>query len=263
MSRLLTILTFALAVIAIGMLAASCGSGNAQYRVVNAIPNTAQNFNSNGFDMQMNGTTVWTSVGFGSTEPSPQNKYQNVSSGTDTLGVYLAGQAGQSGAVPVVSSALDLGGGTQYTVILAGNSDQSGATYPLVAHVITDSNPTPTSGDVGIRILDASLALSSLGSVDVLSLPSGDQCCAGASTVASALQYPQNGGTGGNIDGGYQNIGIPPSGHLTLWVTAHGNTSDIIFNYTISSLSAGQNYTLVMADATGGGSPPQFFFLTP
>ncbi|MFZ0479705.1 MAG: DUF4397 domain-containing protein [Terriglobales bacterium] len=260
MPRLFKILSFALAVVGIGMLAASCGSGNAQYRVVNAIPTTTT-FNTNGFDIQMNGATIWTSVGFGSTEPSPTSKYQSVSGGNATLEVFDAGQAGVQGAVPLLNTALNLGGGKQYTVILGGNSNASGATYPLAAQVITDTNPTPTSGDVGIRVLDASLALASIGSVDVYALPSTATCCTpGTGQVGSGLQYPQSGGSG-NIDGGYENIGLAPS--LTLWVTEHNNASDILFHSTISSLNAGQNYTLVLIDAPGGGSPQQFLFLTP
>jgi hypothetical protein len=258
MSRLLKVLSFALAVIAIGMLAASCGSGNAQYRVVNAIPNTSSI--STYFDIQMNGSTLNTGgMTFEATFPGPQNRYQSVSSGADTLGVFEAGQAGQSGAIPLISSALNLAGGTQYTVILSGNQT---STYPLVAHVITDTNPTPTSGDVGIRVLDASLSLASIGSVDVYALPSINTCCTlGTGQVASGLQYPQSSGTGGSIDSGYQNIGL--ASNLTVWVTAHGNTSEILYHSTISSLTAGQNYTLVLVDTAPGGSPPQTLFLTP
>ena len=261
MPRLFKILSFALAVIAIGMLAASCGSGNAQYRVVNAIPNTQGISTSTYFDIQMNGSTLNTggTLSFEATFPGPQNRYQSVSSGTDTLGVFKAGQAGQAGAIPVISSALNLKGGTQYTVILAGNQS---STYPLVAQVIADTNPTPTSGNVGIRVLDASLSLASIGSVDVYALPSTDTCCTlGTGQVASGLQYPQGSGTGGSINSGYQNIGL--ASNLTVWVTAHSNTSEILYHSTISSLTAGQNYTLVLVDAQRGGAPPQTLFLTP
>ncbi|MGB9235869.1 MAG: DUF4397 domain-containing protein [Terriglobales bacterium] len=260
MSGPFKVLSCAFAIVAIAILAASCGSGNAQYRVVNAIPNTTT-FDPNGFAIYMNGTGLWTDVEFPATEPSSSGKYQSVSGGTDTIQVYPTSEAGQTGAVAVISSALNLGGGTQYTVVLAGNSTASGATYPLAAQLITDNNPTPTSGDAGIRVIDASISLSEQGSVDVLSLPTGDTCCAGATTIGSGLQYPQNTGTG-NINTGYQNVGIPTNGSVTLWVTAHNNTADQIYHNSLT-VTAGQNYTVVLVDSVGGASPPQFVDLEP
>jgi hypothetical protein len=263
MSGLLKVLCFALAVVALGAFAASCGSSNAQYRVVNAIPNTTT-FDAQGFAVYMNGASIWSNVAFTNTEPTSSGKYQSVSGGSDTLDVYPQSEAGQTGATPDISSALNLGGGTQYTVVLAGNSTATGATYPLAAHVITDANPTPTSGDAGLRILAASLILPS---VDIYVLPSSaTTCCAQyqntSAEIATGLQYPQSAGTG-NIDSNYQNVGIPTGGGLTVWVTAHGNATALILKSSSYSLNAGQNYTLVLTDASGGGSPPQFIFLTP
>jgi Domain of unknown function (DUF4397) len=250
MSRLLKISSFALAVIALGALAASCGSGNAQYRVVNAIPNTTT-FDANGFAVYMNGAAVFSDVCFTCVEPG--GKYQSVSGGSNTLAVYPQSEAGQTGATPDINSTLSLGGSTQYTVVLAGN----GSTVPLAAQVITDTNPTPTSGDAEIRIIDASLILPS---VDVWVLPSSiTTCCAQnpPGQVASGLQYPAS------VGGGYENVGIPTSGGLTAWVTAHQNGSALILKSSSYTLTAGQNYTLVLTDHSGGGSPPQFVFMTP
>jgi len=260
MSSLLKILCSAFAVVVIGIFAASCGSGNAQYRVVNAIANTTQEFDPNGFAIYMNGGSIWTSVCFPCSEPSSNNKYQSVSGGSDTLEVFRNSDAGQTGAQPLVSSSLSLGGGTQYTVVLAGNSTATGATYPLAEQLITDNNPIPTSGDAGIRVIDASL---NLPSVDIYVLPTGTACspCPSAGKIASGLQYPQSAGTG-NISSGYQNVGVPTNPTVVVWVTGAGNASDPIFNHSYT-LTAGNNYTLVLADSSGGTSPPQFVFLTP
>jgi len=254
MSRLLKVLCFAFAVVAMGAFAASCGSSNAQYRVVNAIPNTTT-FDANGFAIYMNGSNLWPNVCFTCVEPTSSGKYQSVSGGSDTLDVYPQSQAGQTGATPVINSALNLHGGTQYTVVLAGNSTATGATYPLVAQVITDTNPTPASGDAGLRIIDTSLAL---GAVDIYAVPTGTACCPSATKIASGLVYP------GNINGGYQNLGIPPNSSVTIWVT-FANTTSIIPTQrnVLSGINAGQNYTYVLMDQTGGGSPQQFVFLTP
>jgi Domain of unknown function (DUF4397) len=253
MSRLLKVLCFALAVVAMGAFAASCGSSKAQYRVVNAIPNTTT-FDAQGFAVYMNGTGVLTNFAFKSTSSSG-GKYLSVSGGSDTLDVYPQSQAGQTGATAVINSALNLHGGTQYTVILAGNSTASGATYPLVAQVITDNNPTPTSGDAGLRIIDTSLVL---GAVDIYAVPTGTACCPSATKIASGLVYP------GNINSDYLNLGIPTNPSVTIWVT-FANTTSIISttNNVLSGINAGQNYTFVLVDNTGGGSPQQFVFLTP
>jgi len=265
MSRVFKVLPFALAVIAFGILAASCGNGNAHYRVVNTVANTTS-FNSGGFDITINGSVVWPGVPFPATEPTSTGKYQSASGGTDTLGVYQAGQGGQTGATPLFTSALNLSGGTDYTVVLGGNSTASGATYPLATQVISDLNPTPTAGDAGVRIIDASPYLTGLDptGVDVFVLPpppEGECCTEGTGQVASALLYPQSGGSG-NINSGYTNVGIPTSGSVWVWVTGHNNTLFEIY-HNAYTLNVGQNYTLVLADAIGGGYPPQFIFLTP
>ncbi len=253
MSRVLKVLSFALAVVAFGAFAASCGSGNAQYRVVNAIPNTTT-FDTSGFAVYMNGASIFPDVMFTDAEPSSSGKYQSVSGGSTTLDLYTQSEAGQTGATPLINSALSLGGGTQYTVVLAGNSTAQGATYPLGAQVITDTNPTPTSGDAGLRIIDTSLAL---GAVDIYAVPTGTACCPSPTKIASGLVYP------GNINSGYQNLGIPPNPSVTVWVTFANTTSVVTTTRNVLSLTAGQNYTYVLADANGGGSPQQFVFLTP
>jgi uncharacterized protein DUF4397 len=261
MSRLLKVLSFALVVVALGAFAASCGNGNAQYRVVNAIPNTTT-FDSAGFAVYMNGAAVFSNVTFPGVFPNSNGKYQSVSNSSNTLALYTQSEAGQVGATPLISSALNLGGGTQYTIVLAGNSTASGATYPLAAQVITDPIPTatfPASGDAGVRIIDTSLTL---GAVDVFDLPPSFTCdvstpCPSNAKIASGLVYGAN-GSSGNINSGYQNVGLT-NGQVAIWVTASGNGAEAILHGTYT-LNALQNYTLVLAD---GGSPEQFVFMTP
>jgi len=248
MPRLLKVLCCALIVVAFGAFVASCGNSNAQYRVVNAIPNTTT-FDANGFAVYVNGASVFTNVTFPGVFPNSNGKYQNVSNNSNTLDLYTQSEAGQVGATPLLSSALNLGGGTQYTIVLAGNSTASGATYPLAAHVMTDSIPTatfPASGDAGVRIIDASL---NLGAVDIYDLPPGPVCdvstpCPQNAKIASGLVYS------GNINSSYQNVGLT-NGQVVIWVTAAGNGADAIVHGTYT-LNALQNYTLVLAD---GGNP--------
>jgi len=261
MSGLIKVLLFSLAIVGLAVLAVSCGNGNAQYRVVNAIANTdSLATNGSSFDITMNGTVISSDgLSFPGTIPSSANKYNSVSAGGDTLDIYQEGQAGQTGAQPLLSSATNLTGGKQYTVLLTGNSTAQSATYPLVTQVITDTNPTPTSGNAGIRIIDVSLTSPS---IDVYAVPAGDPCCAGTQ-LASGLEYPTSSGSG-TISTGYTNVGIPSNPNVKIFVTVHGNQAGIITtNNNTISLTAGQNYTLVLVDANGGGTPPQFVTLQP
>ena len=142
--------------------------------------------------------------------------------------------------------------------MLAGNSAQSGSTYPFGAQVVTDTNPTPTSGDVEFRILDAS---PSTPSADVYVGDPAFGCCPSAAKIASALLYPQSGGTG-NFNSGYVNVGVPTSNSLEVWVTYAG-TSNVIGTPQVYTVSAGQLYTVVLVDQSNGGFPPQLLQLTP
>ncbi len=267
MSRFFTVLILASGVVACGIFAASCGNGNAQYRVVNAVPNTTT-FDPSGFAIYINGDSIFSNFSYGETQPSSSGKYQSVGGGTDTLTVYPNSAAGQANA-QVIQSALNLGGGNQYTVVLTGNSSTSGATFPLAAQVISDPNPTQNTGLTGIRIIDASLNLNSLSSgfgVDVYVLPSSTTTCCngdGAGKVGSAMLYPQNGGSG-NVSTNYLNIGLPTNGSVRVWLTIANNPSGLIseYNYNnVFTLNAQQNYTLVLVDPVSSIGP--YLFLTP
>jgi hypothetical protein len=266
MARFFTVFIFAFGVIACGIFAASCGNGNAQYRIVNAVSNTTT-FDPSGFAIYVNGDSIFSDLAYGETQPSASGKYQSVGGGTDTLTVYPNSAAGQANA-QVVQSALNLGGGNQYTVVLTGNSSTSGATFPLAAQVISDPNPTQTTGLTGIRIIDASLNLDSIsaGGVDVYVLPSSiTTCCAGdgAARVGAAMLYPEN-GSSGNVSTSYLNIGLPTNGSVRVWLTIANNPSALIseYNYNnVFTLNAEQNYTLVLVDPVGSIGP--YLFLTP
>lgn len=260
MSRLLKVLFCSLAVVAIGIFIASCGSGNTEYRFVNAIayptgPQYALDIYVNSSPTSSTGTVTPTfgDVGFGSTEPS--SGYTKVSSGTDALLVFQTTQTSN----PYISSPLNLASDSQYTIVLAGNSNASGATYPYAAQVINDTNPpTPASGEVEFRVLDASL---STGSVDVYISPTeaGFQA---VGKVATGLSYPTKNNVG-SFSSGYQNVGISTSGNLTAYVCSPSGSTNVIATSSTYAVTAGQLHTLVLVDQPGGTSPPQFLYLTP
>jgi len=251
MSRLSKVLplALALAVVALAIFAASCNSGNGtQYRIVNAIANPQF-----AVDIYVGNappaSPTYPDVGFESTEPS--SGYKSLSSGS-TLEVFQTGTTTN----PYFNGTPSLSGGSEYTLVLAGNSNLGGATYPFAVQAVPDTNPTPTSGDVEFRILDASL---SAPSVDIYIIPSESSCCTLGTQTASGLLYPPSTG-GGNFSSGYQNVGLSTSGNLTVYVTNAG-TTQVISSQQFSGEAAGQIHTLVLVDQPGGGFPPQILAL--
>lgn len=243
MFRALKVLSCAVALMAFGILAASCGSGNAQYRLVNAIPISSQ-YGTGGFDIYMNGSsTGWTSVAFTFTEPSSAGKYQSVGAGSDTLEVYPAGEAGLAGD-QVITSALNFSGGSQYTAVLTGNS--TSGTYPLAAQRYSDNNSQiPSSGNALFRVIDASLTT---GALDVYILPPGTYPYSNPhpSPTVTGLSFPNA--------SSYNNVGLPTSNTLDVYVTASGSTNPIS-QVPVGNLAGGKSIrTIVVVDANGGGT---------
>src|SRR5208283_2282312 len=147
MPRLWKPLCIGLAVITlafVSIFAASCGSSNTSYRVVDAIANYDYT-STGGFDININGSIVFSGMLFGNIQPSKNDNYQGASSGNNALEVFPhnADVNGTEQGSPVINSSLGFGSGTQYTVLLMGNN----TTNPYVAQPFTDNNAVPTTGD--------------------------------------------------------------------------------------------------------------------
>ena len=156
MPRLWKPLCIGLAVITlafVSIFAASCGSSNTSYRVVDAIANYDYT-STGGFDININGSIVFSGMLFGNIQPSKNDNYQGASSGNNALEVFPhnADVNGTEQGSPVINSSLGFGSGTQYTVLLMGNN----TTNPYVAQPFTDNNAVPTTGDFEFRVIDAS-----------------------------------------------------------------------------------------------------------
>lgn len=235
MFRLLKVLSLPLALASLGLFAMSCGSSSSQVRVVDAIPDSPVNF-----DIQLNGKTVFTNVGFESIEPS--TGYQKVSSGSDSVEFLQTGTT-----TPVINStSINLGGSSQYTVLATGFFNGSGQNAPT-AVLLTDNNSAPASGDVTFRIVDASPSAPS--SVDIYIVPPGTDITNVTPSV-SALAFQQGSGYVSLAAAIYEVI-----------VTPAGNKTELFpgLDYT---LSAGQIRTLVLIDNAGGGNPPTLLELS-
>lgn len=221
MSRLLKILPLTLALAALSFFTVNCGSGNqAQIRVVHAISDGPA------MDIDINGTKIFTNIGFGSFLPS--SGYTKVASGSVTIAALNTGTTTQ-----VLSSTGSLSGSAQYTVVLSGFNANANAA------VIRDTNTAPTSGNVEFRIIDASP--SGPASVDVYVVPPGTDI----TTVT-----PQISGLGSTSQASSY-VSLTATTYTVIVTTAGNKTPIVNQNYTLVS---GQIRTLVLLDNLGGGN---------
>jgi len=249
MPRLSKVLPLALAVVvvALAIFLASCTSSNTQYRIFNAMAFNPQYAVDIYVGVVPPASPTFSDVGLESTEPGSSG-YQKVSAGADTTEVFQTGTTSS----PYFNGALNLGAGNSYTVVLSGN----GVGAPFAAQVVTDTNPTPTSGEVEFRILDFSP--STQAAVDVYVDDPQFGCC--HTKVGSDLSYPSSTG-GGSFNSGYANVGVPTSNKLGVYVTYTGGTE--VIASTSYGVDVGQLYTVVLLDQSSGGFPPQLALLTP
>lgn len=227
-------LTVALSLASLSILATGCG-GNSQVRVVNAISDAPVNY-----DLAINGTTLFSDVGFESV--SPASEYQSVSSGGDSIEFFQTGTT-----TPVVNAtSIDLHSSKQYTVVATGYyGDTSGADAPGLV-LLADDNSLPKAGDTEVRIVHASP--SAPGSVDVYVVPTGTDISSATPTIPG-LMFQQA--------SSYQSLSAATYAYVlyTVIVTPAGSKTPFINQgYT---LSAGQIRTLVLVDASGSKTASQ------
>ncbi len=228
MFRFLKALPVTLALAALSIFAASCGSGSqSQIRVVNAIPDVP---NNTPLDIDVNGTKVITALAFPNFQPS--SGYTKVASGSVTIAALDTGTTTQ-----VLSSTGTLSGSTQYTVVLAGFKANPSAVQ------ITDNNSASTSGNIEFRIIHASP--SGTTPVDVYIVPPGTDITNVTPQVGGAnpLAYTQ-----ASV---YVSVAFAANGYAVI-VTPSGNKVPIVNqNYTPPT---GSIRTLVLVDNAGGGN---------
>lgn len=244
-SRLLKALPLMLALAALGIFAASCGSSSpAQVRFVHAIQDAGPlDVNVYGTN-DANGTQVSTDIAFLGVQPS-QPGHTTVPSGSDSVQGFLTGNTTQ-----VFSDSLDLGSGVQYTLVATGFS-QTGAIKGsnVVLLSIPDNNAAPPAGDVAFRVIHASP--SGPGTVDVYILlnPSGGPI---GKPAISGLAYTQ-GSSYVSLAFNPNNDTNPPG--FTVYVTGSGTTTPVYISEPINPASAGAVRTLVLTDVQGGNPP--------
>jgi len=227
-------LALAVVVVALAVLAASCGSTSTQLRIVQAISNTTTNV-----DYTLNGNSLFTDVGFETTEPS--SGYKGVSGGTDTFVVYPTGTTSNA----LINSPLNLGSSNSYTVVLEGFVGESGSIAPA-ASVLTDNDTAPTSGNSFIRVIDASTYSEEVfPNLDVYLVPPGTPLGSVKPNNSSPLTYGQS--------TGYLTVTPPSGGTLEMDITATGaKFAQLTEDYTVNP-SGVQIRTIILIDVQGGG----------
>jgi hypothetical protein len=236
MSRLLKVLFSALALVAMGILAASCGTSNSQYRIVHTVADSTFNF-----DISMNGASVFTNVPFLTTEPS--SGYKSIGSGSDPIEVF---QTGTTTNPVIASTALNLHSGSIYTVFVTGSFNNLAA-YPISVYLKTDTNTAPAAGNGEFRFVHASPnapnGVDNTNGLDIYVEPAGTGIT-GPPTV-SALPF----GSASN----YVSQGADSNGTAyTIFVTPNGSTIPYItYPFTLNS---GSIRTFVFVDVPGGGA---------
>jgi hypothetical protein len=237
MSRLLKALPLTLALAALSIFAASCGSSTpAQVRFVNAIQDTAQY--GTALDIDVNGTEEFPNISlFGFL---PLSGYTSVPSGSGTIEGLETGTTTE-----VFSSNISLNAGTQYTLVATGFATSTSKVAIISA---TDKNAAPASGNVEFRIINASPSGPNgiPGAVDIYIFPIGSNSPITPPATIPNLAYR---GTSSYVPLPY-NPNFEQGFNYTMFVTAAGIPTPILITQTLSagSSSAGAIRTLVLTD---------------
>jgi hypothetical protein len=193
----------------------ACGSGNSQIRLLNASPGESA------LTASVGTTSLGRTVNYGTA-----SSYISAPSGSATLGVEAPGTTSL-----LINESVTLNSNTYYTV-LAGNYSSA-----INATILTDDNTTPTSGNVSIRIVNASPAL---GTADVYVLAPGSSLSSASATVSS-LNFESA--------SGYQSLS---AGTYEVYFTQPGQKSAIIDSGPLTFTSQ-QIRTVVGLDGQSGG----------
>jgi hypothetical protein len=140
-----------LALAAVSIFAVSCGSSSVQARFVNAVYNTSSY--GGGLDVEVNGVKDFTAIAFPTASGST---YKGLPAGNDT---FLGLQ--ENTTTQVFQDPATLSGGTQYTLVAAGQAQGNG-TSTVSFKPFGDNNTAPAAGNVNFRIINASDAESAV-----------------------------------------------------------------------------------------------------
>ncbi|HEY7351836.1 MAG TPA: DUF4397 domain-containing protein [Terriglobales bacterium] len=195
-------------IIGIIAITAGCGSGNTQVRLMNAMDGQSS------VNMLLDNTSVASGVTFGAA-----SAYTSTSSGSPTLEVQA------SGGSTLLNQSITLKSGSNNTIL----ATDAGAT------VLADNKTMPSSGNIQIRVVNASNAL---GTADVYVITPGSDISAMNPTVA---------GLAFRSASSYQTVA---AGSYEVVFTQSGSKNAIISSNALS-FGAGQIRTVASLDGNG------------
>ena len=193
------------------LFAAGCGSSTSHLRLLNAIPIQAD------LDMLIDSKNVASAVAYGAA-----STYASVSAGSRHVQIEPTGVPS-----PIVDQSTGFSSGTFNTVM----ESSSGVT------VFSDSNTTPSSGNVSVRVINAS---HNVGAADVYIVSSGTGIGTATPTFAG-VAFPSA--------TGYQTLA---AGSYQVLFTFPGTTS-VELSTSSLSFTSGQVRTVVVLDGQTGG----------
>jgi hypothetical protein len=212
--------------------AVACGGGSktsstAQLRAVNAIADSV----GTGFDFLVSGAAFTNDLQFDSA-----TAYASVTSGSQTIEVRNTGVS-----TDLIAVSENLTGGDNYTFVALGTFVQpSGVLF-------TDNNTAATSGNIELRIINAS---PTLGPADIYITAPGVTLNSVSAKVSSLAVGSAS---------GYQTLA---AGNYEIRVTNHGFKSPVWYDYS-TTYASGAVLTLILQDGRGGGYlPPTALWLT-
>ena len=244
MFRLLKALPLTLAIAALILVAASCGSSNStEARFVNAIQDTDDYGGQNAaLDVEVNTTKIFSDVAFGAAASS---SYKGIPSGSDTIEGFEA----NSTTEVFKNTNVGLNSGTQYTLVATGFATGSnGANVVLLTP--TDNNTAPANGSVSFRVINASPSGPSSVDVWIEPAPFTSGQLSGTAQIPN-ISYRS---TSNLYTTSYNSSG----GGFLVFVTASGNTSELYINGQsipqFGGASEGAIRTIVLTDVANGST---------
>jgi len=204
-------------VLLLTLFTAGCGGGgsSASLRIVQASPDEGS------VNVLVDSKTLSTDIPY-----AGNTGYLSVNSGSRNLQVEST-----SSSTPIVNQTLNLASTTETTVIVANYSAN------IAGIALTDNNTAPTSGDIELRIMNASPAI---GSADVYIVPSGSSLTTVAPIVTSL---------GFESATSYQTL---TAGTYEIFLTAPGTKNAYLSTGQIT-LTSGQIRTIVAINGPTGG----------
>ncbi len=193
------------------VLATGCGSSTAKLRLLNAFPIQAN------VDMLIDGKVVASGITY-----AAASSYVSVDAGSRRLQLEPSGTNS-----PFVDQTISVSSGSNSTVVASSNG----------AVVVSDDNKAPASGNISLRVINAS---STLGTADAYIVTSGTGI-AGTTPTFSKVTFPSGSGYQTFAAGSYQVI-----------FTLPGQQSAVV-STTSLSFTSGQVRTIVALNGATGG----------